>query len=150
MSQRELGLDGGSDRDPVPFTKVYPKGWRVMRTLAADPTALSLYCLLGEISGHDNSLSATYAMLAKELGVCERTVRNAVRRLEEGGHVLVLKHGSTNVYVIDCDQVWKTHHRYKHTCSFRTRVLLSARDGDVVRRRLTVADRADNEGEDLG
>lgn len=147
MSQRELALEGGSDRDPVPFSKVYAKGWRVLRTLADDPAALSLYCFLAETAGHDNSLSATYDTMAKELGVHERTVRRAVRRLEESGHVVVLKHGSANVYVLDCDQVWKTHHRYKHTCSFRTRVLLPGGAGDLVRRRLTVAERSEAEGD---
>lgn len=148
MSQRKLDLPDGSDRDPMPFTKVYPKGWSIMRKLAKDdPASLGLYCLLADKCGHDNSLSATYATLAKELDVCERTVRSAVRRLEASGDVVVLKHGSANVYVLDCDQAWKTHHRYKHTCSFRTRTLLPAASGDLVRRRLTVAVSPDNEGQ---
>lgn len=129
------------DHDRTRFVQVYAPGWKALSALAAesDAAAIRLYAFLAEASGHDNALVATYATLAGELGMAERTIRRAVRRLEEGEHLVVLKLGNTSVYVLNPDEVWKTAQEHKRFCSFRTRALVPFAGNAGMKRRLTHA-----------
>lgn len=121
------------------FVKVYPQGWKTIVELSNDAVALRLYAFLADQAGHENALVATYATLAAELEISERTIRRAVRRLEEGEHLVVLKLGTTCVYVLNPDEVWKTKDEHKRFCSFRTRALVPFADNPMLKRRLTHA-----------
>lgn len=124
-------------RDSLPFAKVYQKGWEALASLAGDPAASKLYIFLASSCGHDNAVVCTYALLAQELGLSERTIRRAVRRLEDGNHVAVLKVGSACAYVINPDELWKTAEGHKRYCAFRAQALVSFVDNPFLKRRLT-------------
>lgn len=130
-------MSAAVSRDPVPFAKVYEKGWQALASLAGDAAATRLYVFLASQAGHDNAVVCTYALIGQELELSERTIRRAVRRLEEGGHVVVLRVGSACAYVLNPEEVWKTAHGYKRYCAFRTQTLVPFADNPTLKRRLT-------------
>jgi len=125
--------DKQSDR----FTKVYPRGWDALAGLVDNRSAAKLYVFLADHCGHDNALSCTYDLLAEELEMHERTIRRAVRDLEERGHLVVAKMGTANVYILNPEEVWKTYEEHKRFCGFRTKALLSNKQNANLKRRLT-------------
>jgi hypothetical protein len=119
------------------FTKVYPKGWDALAGLVDNRAAAKLYVFLADHCGHDNALVCTLDVIAEELGVNERTVRRAVRDLEERGHIVVAKVGTANAYILNPAEVWKTYEDHKRFCGFRTRTLVSKKHNPDLKRRLT-------------
>lgn len=124
-------------RDLVAFSQVYEKGWDALAALADDPSAMRLYVFLAKSCGHDNAVVATYSVISSAIGVCERTIRRCVRRLESDGHVVVLKLGSACAYVLNPDEVWKTARGHKKYCAFRTQALVDFSTNPTLKRRLT-------------
>lgn len=122
-----------------PFSKVFARGWEALASLTDDRAASKLYIFLASACGHDNAVVCTYDTLAKELDLSERTIRRAVRRLEDSEHVVVLRVGSACAYVLNPDEVWSTVEGHKRFCSFRTRTLVSFDDNPLLRRRITHA-----------
>jgi hypothetical protein len=95
--------------DGMKFTQVYAPGWKALASLAGDEVATKLYVFLAEQSDRENCLAATYAVLGDAIGSSERTIRRAVRRLIDQGHVRVLRiSGSANLYVMNPDEVKKS------------------------------------------
>jgi hypothetical protein len=119
------------------FTKVYPKGWSALAGLVDNRPAAKLYVFLADNCGHDNALACTYELLSEELDLHERTIRRAVRDLEERGHVVVAKVGTANVYILNPAEIWKTYEDHKRFCGFRTRTLVSKKHNPDLKRRLT-------------
>lgn len=130
-------MAGVPARDQVAFSQVYEKGWDALAQLADDPAAMRLYVFLAKSCGHDNAVVATYAVIASAIGLSERTIRRAVRRLEEGEHVVVLKLGSACAYVLNPEEVWKTARGFKKYCAFRTQALVDFSSNPTLKRRLT-------------
>lgn len=122
---------------PPRFTKVYRTGWQTIAILIDNKVAAKLYVFLAENVGHDNALVCTYELLAEELGFCERAIRNAVRRLEEGGHLVVAKVGTANAYILNPAEIWKTYEDRKQFCSFGARTLASKAQNTTLKKRLT-------------
>jgi hypothetical protein len=119
------------------FTKVYERGWQAIALLIDNRMAAKLYVFLAQHAGHDNAVVCTYELLAEELGVCERTIRNAVRRLEEGNHLAVAKVGTANAYILNPAEVWKTYEEHKRFCAFGARTLASKAQNVTLKKRLT-------------
>ena len=89
---RDVGLSEGK------FARV-PKS--VILELRDAPGAFCLYALLMTYVSFDNSSSDCYpsiALLAKEFGVSESTVRRDIRELKKRGLVSAAKRGRRNVY----------------------------------------------------
>ena len=108
-----------------PYTKVYGLGWQAMKGLVSlSPTAAKVYMLLAEHSGRDNRVIATYGVLADHLNLCERTIRTAIKILEDGKHIVVYKVGTANLYFVNPEETWKQAHDYKTFCAFPGAVVL--------------------------
>lgn len=118
-----------------PFTQVYAPGWKALAGLAGDKAGTRLYVYLAEEADTENALVANYETLSEALEMSERTIRRAVARLVEAGHITVATMGTTNVYIINREHVWKTAVQKRNTVSIRARALLSkARNPDLKRR----------------
>jgi hypothetical protein len=76
-------------------------------------------------------------LLAEELEVSERTIRRAVRHLEEGNHLVVAKVGTANAYILNPAEVWKTYEEHKRFCAFGARTLASKAQNTTLKKRLT-------------
>lgn len=114
------------------FTQVYAEGWKALASLAGDGVATRLYVFLAEAAGADNAVTAKTETLAKELGVSVRTIERAASRLKAGRHVVVLKMGSINVYVLNPAEVWKSALKGRHFLSIRTRALVGLDDNPSI------------------
>lgn len=137
MSDMGTAANTERQRQGSRFTKVYPKGWDALAGLVDNRPAAKLYVFLADNCGHDNALACTYDLLAEELELHERTIRRAVRDLEERGHIVVAKVGTSNVYILNPAEVWKTYEDHKRFCGFRTRTLVSKKHNPDLKRRLT-------------
>lgn len=108
-----------------PFTQVYAPGWKALAGLAGDKAGTRLYVYLAEEADTENALVANYETLCEALEMSERTIRRAVARLVEAGHITIATMGTTNVYVINREHVWKSAIQKRGTISIRARALLS-------------------------
>lgn len=138
MPDTEIAADEGRKRRGPRFTKVYEKGWDALAGLVDNRPAAKLYVFLSKNCGHDNAVVCTYETLSEELELHERTIRRAVRDLEKNKHIVVLKLGTANVYVLNPEEIWKTYEDHKRFCGFRARTLVSKRHNPDMKRRLTV------------
>lgn len=123
-----------------PFVKLYGKGLERIRTLLdfkGGPSVGKLWLFLVEHCGHDNALVASADVLAEALGVNERTVRRAVRTLEEGGALVVAKIGNANAYILNDGEVWKTYEDHKRFCGFRAKTLVGFKENPGFRARVS-------------
>jgi hypothetical protein len=119
------------------FTKVYSKGFQAIAALLDNPTAAKLYLFLVNNCGHDNAVVCTYGLLSEELELSERTIRRAVRLLEDRHHIAVAKIGTANAYILNPQEVWKTYEDHKRFCGFGARALVSLTDNGNFKKRLT-------------
>jgi CTP-dependent riboflavin kinase len=119
-----------------PFTQVYAEGWKALANLAGDALAVRLYIYLVEAADTENAVVVDYATLSEELEVSERTVRRVITRLEAGDHIVVARTGSSNVYVLNRQEVWKTATQQRGTISIRARALLSKKRNPGLKDRL--------------
>ena len=103
------------------FTQVFPKGWHTIRAIGENPLALKLYTFFAEHCDYLNALVCPIDILAEEFQVHERTVRRAVKWLEERQHIVVVKVGTANAYVLDPTDLWKNLDQYKGYCASRAR-----------------------------
>lgn len=90
------------------FSQIYDQHWSTFRTLVDDyPTALKVFTWLIEKADRRNALVASYSTMSKGLNLAERTIRNSVGYLKEKNLITVLKSGTTNVYVLNDQIIWK-------------------------------------------
>lgn len=125
------------ERSGPRFTKVYPKGWEALASLIDNRAAAKLYMFLATNCGHDNAVVCTYELLAEELELSERTIRRAVRHLEEHRHLVVAKISAVNAYILNPEEVWKTYEEHKRFCGFSARALVSKTENRNLKKRLT-------------
>src|SRR3954465_88258 len=83
------------------FAKVYDKGWDTLAVMAGNAMAIRVYAFIAKHCDHLNALVCPVEVMAEELGVSERTVRRATKFLEDNKHLVVVKVGTANAYVLD-------------------------------------------------
>lgn len=110
------------------FSQVYDRHWATFRALVDDyPTALKVFTWLIEKADRRNALVASYATMSKGLNLAERTIRNSVGYLKEKNLITVLKSGTTNVYVLNDQIIWKdTADRKDKFSQFSAEVIITA------------------------
>lgn len=123
------------------FAKVYDLGFeRLTWLLTADHVpkgARRLWLFLAKHADHYNAVAATLATLAAALEVDERTIRRSVRVLVDAGAVEVVSLGTSRVYVLNPDEVWRNAEEHKRFASFGAKVLIGFDEEEGVRARLT-------------
>jgi hypothetical protein len=122
------------------FTKVYDRGFTRLKeliSLRGGAATARVWVFLTEHCGHDNALCCTIDLIAEELDLHQRTIRRAIKYLAESNAIVVAKVGTANVYILNCDEVWKTYEERKRFCGFRTRTLLGFKENAGLRKRLT-------------
>lgn len=125
------------------FVQVYSKGWKRLRALIRDnPSAARVYAFIAEhIDGTCGAVVVSQEVLAKELGVHERTIRRLTQQLEEMGALVRIKVGTgVYAYATDPTEVWRSWDAKKDCAAFvtRTLVLKSDKANGQVRRKLKV------------
>lgn len=110
------------------FSQVYDRHWATFRALVDDyPTALKVFTWLIEKADRRNALVASYGTMSKGLNLAERTIRNSIGYLKEKNLITVLKSGTTNVYVLNDQIIWKdTADRKDKFSQFSAEVIITA------------------------
>lgn len=131
-----------SDKASTPrFTKLYAPGLdRMARFLAPDGpgrVAGRLWLWLVEHSDHHNAVVVSAELLAKELGVSVRTIFTAVKALDKDGALAVAKIGTTNAYILNPAEVFKSAEDHKRFCGFSARAIVGFAENEGLRARLT-------------
>lgn len=119
------------------FAQVYPRGWQTIRSIGENPTALKVYTFIAEHCDHLNALVCSIDVLAEEFSVSERTIRRALKWLEEGRYLVIAKVGTANAYILDPKDIWKNYDRYKGYCAFHANTLASKSHNRLLKTRLT-------------
>lgn len=119
------------------FTKVYDKGWDTIASIAQNAMAMRVYAFLAKHAGHDNAVVCTVELLAEELDCHPRTIIRATKWLEERRSLVIVKIGTTNGYVLDPTDLWKTYEDHKRFCAFGAQTLASKAQNKALKKRLT-------------
>lgn len=130
--------DKRANRD---FVQVYSKGWKRLRSLIQDnPSAARVYAFIAEhIDGACGAVVVSQEVLAKEIGVHERTIRRLTQQLEDMGALVRIKVGTgVYAYALDPTEIWKSWDAKKDCAAFvtKTLVLKSDQANGQVRRKL--------------
>jgi DNA-binding transcriptional ArsR family regulator len=110
------------------FSQVYNRHWSTFRALVDDyPTALKVFTWLIEKADRRNALVASYSTMSRGLNLAERTIRNSITYLKEKNLITVLKSGTTNIYVLNDQVIWKdTADRKDKFSQFSAEVIITA------------------------
>ena len=114
-------------KNKEPFTQVYKKlGWGSLRMMIKEnPVACEIFMFLAENMDGGNAVSCPMTVLQEVTGKGRTTVSNAVKYLKERGHLMALKQGTTNVYVLNPSLVWSSWSTAKPYCKFDGSMLVS-------------------------
>jgi len=118
------------DKNPN-FTQVYPKGWDGLNTMIAEnANAARLFSFIAKnMDPKGGVLVASQKVLAEALGVADITIRRASVWLEERGHLVRIRVGtSVYAYAMNPEEVWKSFHSDKQYAVFTIKTLVSKRD----------------------
>lgn len=119
------------------FAQVYPQGWQTLRALSENAMALKVYTFIAEHCDHLNALVCSVDVMAEEFNVNERTIRRATKWLEDNRHIVIIKVGTANAYVLSPKDIWKNYDRYKGYCAFHAKTLASKAQNKTLKHRLT-------------
>jgi hypothetical protein len=119
------------------FAQVYPKGWQTIRSISENSMALKVYSFIAEHCDHLNALVCSIDVMADEFNVNERTIRRATKWLEDNRHLVIIKVGTANAYVLNPQDIWKNYERYKGYCAFHASTLASKKHNKLLKQRLT-------------
>lgn len=118
------------------FTKVYNRGWKTLGHIASNPMAMRVYAFLAEHADHHNAVVCSIQLMAKQLGVNGRTIIRATTWLKENHHLVVGKIATANVYILNCDDLWKTYEDQKRYCGVSARALIDKSENKAMKRRI--------------
>ena len=108
-----------------------PGGLRAMQVLTRkNANAAALFYFMCEHMDKSNCLIASRTVLASRMCWSRSTVARAVRFLKQNKYVAVFKSGSSNVYCLNADIVWKTHADKRADAMLQGKVLLSLDEQD--------------------
>ena len=74
---------------------------------------------------HNNAVMASQKAIMEYTGYGRTTVYNAIKNLVDNGVIYVLKSGSSNVYVVNDELIWKAANDKRKFCEFDGKVLIS-------------------------
>jgi hypothetical protein len=107
------------------FTKVYNNGWKTLGQIAENAMAMKVYAFLARNADHHNAVICSVELMATEIDAHPRSIMRATKWLHDNLHLTIKKIATANVYILNCDDLWKTYEDQKRFCGVSARVLLS-------------------------
>ena len=108
----QISLDGKTVKD-------------IMFQLSDCPPANKLFWFIVQNMDGYNALIASYTVFQEGLAMSRPTVARGIARLKELGLLHIKKSGSSNVYMLRPDVVWKSWGSNLKYCEFPARVMLA-------------------------
>ena len=108
-----------------------PDGIKAMQVLSkANSKAASLFFLMMKYIDNENCLIASGQVLAEKMGCSPKTIQRNVKFLKEHNYIAVFKSGTSNVYTLNSDIVWKADGEKRASALLQGRVLLGLDEQD--------------------
>jgi len=121
------------------FVQVYPAGWQRLTSLIQDyPIGARLYAFLAQhIDPSCGAVIASQQLLAEELGVTERYIRQVTKKLEDMRALVRVKISTgTYAYALDPNEVWRSFDTTKRYATFKTKTLARKSDNGNINRKI--------------
>lgn len=119
------------------FTMINNDNLEYLTLLADNPSAMKLYLFIVKNMNNYNALMASYQIFEDALGYKKSTIAKAIKDLKDLNLLYIYKSGSSNVYVLNDDLVWKSYGNNRKYCKFPANVMLAASEqDDEVREKL--------------
>ena len=119
------------------FTMINNDNLEYLTLLADNPSAMKLYLFIVKNMNNYNALMASYQIFEDALGYKKSTIAKAIKDLKDLNLLYIYKSGSSNVYVLNDDLVWKSYGNNRKYCKFPANVMLaSSEQDDEVREKL--------------
>lgn len=135
------------DRERSPrFTKLFDSGIDRIIGLAENPVAMKIWAFFVKNCDYHNAIVCGYEVLTEEIGVSERTIRRAVAFLVDNQAVSIAKAGTTNVYILNHTDIWKTYEENRKYCMFGARTIISKKHNKNLKARLTYMATGEKQG----
>ncbi len=116
----------------TPFVQLAdPDGIKAMRALSAkNPNAASLFYLMMQYIDQENCLIASRQVLASKMQCSTKTIQRSVKYLKEHRYIDVFRTGTSNVYTLNSDIVWKADGERRASALLQGKVLLDLDEQD--------------------
>lgn len=122
------------------FAMIFKKGWaRINKLSKGNPTAFRVWTFLAEHCAPNGTLICGQNDMAEAIGVTTRTIRTAIKLLEDQNAIFIIREAAGIIYCLDPSEVWKMAADQKNMSPFRTQAIFSEKSKSVMRRRLTIA-----------
>lgn len=121
------------------FVQVYPDGWKRLNQLITDyPIGARLYIFLAQhIDPSCGAVVASQQLLAEELNVSERYIRQVTKKLEEMKAILRIRIGTgMYAYALNPDEIWRSFDTSKKYATFKTKTLARKSDNGQINRKI--------------
>lgn len=92
------------------------------------PNANTILFFLATQMDKTNACMVSYKVLTELLGKSRQTVSTAINVLEKMGFIQIFKSGTSNVYTINHDVIWKAYGKNKKYSKFPVNVVLSSNE----------------------
>lgn len=92
------------------------------------PTALAvLHYMISKLNRGANGIVISAPVLARQMGISERTAKSAVATLRDAKFVQILKSGNTNVYIVNSKVAWQTARGMRYA-SFNAQLIIDEKE----------------------
>ena len=119
------------------FTMINNDNLEYLTLLADNPSAMKLYLFIVKNMNNYNALMASYQIFEDALGYKKSTIAKAIKDLKDLNLLYIYKSGSSNVYVLNDNLVWRSYGNNRKYCKFPANVMLAASEqDDEVREKL--------------
>lgn len=105
------------------FNIEYCKAWGLLAQQS--PAALAVMMFFLEHIDNYNALVCSSSVIQEALNMSRPTVSRAVKLLREKGFVDVKKSGTTNVYLVNKELVWKSWGKNYRYAEFEAKIIIS-------------------------
>lgn len=101
--------------------------------LDENPKALKLLLFIFDHMDKYNAVICSYKVFQEALGMSKATIQRSIAYLKEHGFIIVLKSGTSNVYVANNNLVWNSSGENFKYCEFPANIILSASEQEDIR-----------------
>lgn len=100
----------------------------VRELMSQHPVAANILMFLSQYMNTKNAVVCPSKVLEEVTGKGRVTVSRSIKKLKDAGYIVVLKAGTTNVYVLNPHVVWKAKRSGKNYCEFEGPILISQKE----------------------
>jgi len=92
------------------------------------PKAQVILLFLLEQMDNYNAVMCSYQVFQDALSISKQTITRGIKTLKEKGFIVVMKSGTSNVYIVNDNLAWSSWGKNRKYCKFPANVVLSAEE----------------------